>query len=68
MPSGYYVCSKGFKPGIDSIWPVRIAEHFRDIANEIGLPYLCEILFIKGYRRRKVRPKQCRIKNYSRFV
>lgn len=34
----YFVCSKEFKPGAESIWPVRIAEHFRLIANEIGLP------------------------------
>ncbi|MDX9907307.1 MAG: tyrosine-type recombinase/integrase [Bacteroidales bacterium] len=37
-PSEYYICSYGFKPGKNHIYPTRIAEHFREIADRIGLP------------------------------
>lgn len=37
-PSGYFVCSDNFKPGSTKIWPTRLAERFREIANELGFP------------------------------
>ncbi len=38
FPSDYYICSSGMKPGKTKIYPTRIAEHFREIADRIGLP------------------------------
>jgi len=38
FPSDYYICSAGMKPGKTKIYPTRIAEHFREIADRIGLP------------------------------
>jgi len=38
FPSEYFICSAGMKPGKTHIYPTRIAEHFREVANRIGLP------------------------------
>jgi integrase len=38
FPSGYYICSKGLKPGPVFEHSTRIAEHFRIIANQIQIP------------------------------
>ena len=37
-PSEFYICSSGFKPGKNHIYPTKIAGHFREIADRIGLP------------------------------
>lgn len=36
MDPSLYLCSKGFKPGTIKIAPTRIAERFREIANQLG--------------------------------
>ena len=38
LPSGFYICSKGFKPGHLFEHSTRIAEHFRIIANQMQIP------------------------------
>lgn len=37
-PSGSRICSQKFIPGTVEIAPTRIAEHFRIIANQLGIP------------------------------
>jgi integrase len=44
---GMYVCSKDFVPGLQYVWPVRISEHFRVIADEIGLPVYVKFYSLK---------------------
>ena len=38
LPSGFYICSKGLKPGAVFEHSTRIAEHFREIANQLKIP------------------------------
>jgi integrase/recombinase XerD len=38
LPSGFYICSKGFKPGTEFEHSTRIAEHFRKIATPLNIP------------------------------
>lgn len=38
LPSGYYICSKGLKPGDRFEHSTRIAEHFRSIAIQMKIP------------------------------
>jgi len=38
FPSGSRICSQKFIPGTVEIAPTRIAEHFRIIANHLGIP------------------------------
>jgi integrase len=38
LPSGFYICSKGLKPGAVFEHSTRIAEHFREIANQFQIP------------------------------
>ena len=37
-PGDYLICARGFKPGSRKIYSTKIAEHFRKIADRIGLP------------------------------
>ena len=37
-PSGFYVCSKKFVPGVLFEHSTRIAEHFRNIAKQLNIP------------------------------
>lgn len=38
LPSGLYICSKGFRPGVVFEHSTRIAEHFRVIAVQMQIP------------------------------
>jgi integrase len=38
LPSGYYICSKGLRPGDAFEHSTRIAEHFRTIALQLKIP------------------------------
>ena len=38
FPSDYYICSADMRPGKNKIYPTRIAGHFREVADRIGLP------------------------------
>lgn len=38
LPSGFFICSKGLKPGIEFEHSTRIAEHFRTIALQMQIP------------------------------
>jgi integrase len=38
LPSGYFICSKGLKPGDVFEHSTRIAEHFRVIATDLKIP------------------------------
>lgn len=38
LPSGFYICSKGFRPGDVFEHSTRIAEHFREIAIQLQIP------------------------------
>lgn len=38
FPSEYYLCSNDMQPGKNKIYPTRIAGHFREVADRIGLP------------------------------
>lgn len=46
-PGSYFVCSKEFKPGVTSVQPTRIADRFRLIAREIGLPEYVKFYSLK---------------------
>ena len=47
VPGAYFVCSKEFKPGITAVQPTRIADRFRVIAREIGLPEYVKFYSLK---------------------
>ena len=36
LPSKYYLCAKGYKPGLQKIAATRISERFREIADKLG--------------------------------
>ena len=38
LPAGYYICSKGFRPGQQFEHSTRIAEHYRKIAIQLQIP------------------------------
>jgi len=38
IPDNYFLCGMGFKPSTKPIARTRISEHFREIADKIGLP------------------------------
>lgn len=47
MPANYFVCSKEFKPGVHQVQPTRIADRFRVIAREIGIPEYVKFYSLK---------------------
>ena len=68
LPSGYYICSKGLKPGHLFEHSTRIAEHFRGIANQMQIPGEVKFYSLKDTAADRLIEKRVYNKNYSRFV